>query len=125
MTRKRYVKLAMSRGIGRNQANEIADTVSVVGTYKELNKATAVYAYAKRIVDGIQSAGKALCKFVENLSNALVNAMDAIKELFSGIFNVMHKIHPRQRYRIAKKLGPDTYPVFFHRKPIYHCRNNC
>lgn len=36
MTRKRFVKLAMSRGIRRNDAGEVAQKVSEAGTYDEL-----------------------------------------------------------------------------------------
>lgn len=36
MTRKRFVKLAMSRGIRRNDAEEVAQRVSEAGTYDEL-----------------------------------------------------------------------------------------
>lgn len=36
MTRKRFVKLAMSRGIRRNDAEEVAQKVSEAGAYDEL-----------------------------------------------------------------------------------------
>lgn len=42
MTRKRFIKLAMSNGKQRNEAREIAKCVELVGSYDALYRATAL-----------------------------------------------------------------------------------
>ena len=73
------------------------------------------------IRDDIDKLVKAIESFMDAIAEIIKPATDWLADICAQIV----ELPPRQRYQIVKKLGTDTYPVFFHRKPIYHCRNNC
>jgi hypothetical protein len=125
MTRKRYIKLAMSYGVSRNKANELANNVSRFGTYEDLKQATALYRAAERIVNGAKKAAERVEQFFVALSETVCAAADALSDFINRVHDAISNMNPRQRYKAVKRLGPDTYPIFFNRPHIYHCRNNC
>ena len=68
--------------------------------------------------------------------DVVVDALEEIKRLFNMLADFVHEnlldvfdailaLEPRRRYKLVRKIGEPFLPLFFNRKGIYHCRNNC
>lgn len=79
MKRKRFVKLLMSKGFDRNEANRIAVKTNM--PYKvQIDKEFAIF----RLCGGLRNAAKAFAKFTRNIEKAtctLKEATSAFKSL--------------------------------------------
>ncbi len=64
---------------------------------------------------------RCLCEKVKSVYDALARALNTHSvDMQSMLVSMML----RERYKIVKRLGSD-YRVYFCRKGVYHCRNNC
>ena len=69
----------------------------------------------------VREALHCLCEKVKSAYDALARALNTHSvDMQSMLASMM----PRERYKIVKRLGLD-YRVYFCRKGVYHCRNNC
>ena len=76
-----------------------------------------VQMYLKTVRDTL----RCLCEKVKSACDALARALNTHSvDMQSMLASMM----PRERYKIVKRLGLD-YRVYFCRKDVYHCRNNC
>ncbi len=53
---------------------------------------------------------------------------EKIKKTFNELgklFQEIREITPVERYKLVKKIEPKLTPIFFNRKHVVHCRNNC
>lgn len=64
---------------------------------------------------------RCLCKKAQSIFESLTLALDTHSVDAQSILTSMML---RERYKIVKRLGSD-YRVYFCRKGVYHCRNNC
>ncbi|SCJ78807.1 Uncharacterised protein [uncultured Flavonifractor sp.] len=82
MTRKRFVKLIMARGISRNEANELAGrVVDACVSYKDAYKAYTTS--LPKVFDTIRTAVEA----IQRVANAICIGMSAFAEAFSSALN--------------------------------------
>lgn len=86
MTRKRFVKLCMANGYGRNAANRIADAVVADGkTYAEVYKAlSAVKKLTATIIPAISEAVERFTKAASKMATSLGKAADAFTKAFQA-----------------------------------------
>lgn len=76
----------------------------------------------------LQAMDDAFEKFMECIRvaiDAITKKLKPIIDLVADSCVKIIKLPPRQRYKMVKRLGVHNYPIFFSRKPIYRCRNNC
>lgn len=64
---------------------------------------------------------RCLCTKVQSVFESLTRALNTHSVDAQSILTSMM---PCERYKIVKRLGLD-YRVYFCRKGVYHCRNNC
>lgn len=79
------------------------------------------------ILKAIEDSIDKLIKIFEPIVVAAIEAVAVVVELAKRISDAYKEVDnspPQQRYKMVKKLGVNTYPVFFRRKALYHCRNN-
>lgn len=62
-----------------------------------------------------------LCKKAQSIFESLARALNTHSV---DTRSILASMMPRERYKIVKRLGLD-YRVYFSRKGVYHCRNNC
>lgn len=75
MTRKRFIKLAMSCGVQRNEVALIASLISVYGSYTNLMRAYSMRFSATKATNAIKKAACSIAKklyhfFCNNLYNS-------------------------------------------------------
>ena len=85
MTRKRFIKLMMAKGLQKNKAREIALLVHTCGSYDKLYKTTAVlftvtHQFIPAMVKAISSVGEAACRAAEAMSKCLTMSIPWVRE---------------------------------------------
>lgn len=79
MTRKRFVKLLMSRGYSRNEANSKAQAAVSAGvTYEQAYFAVRVEAGDKEALEAVQAACERIVEAVRSITEAAMAASMAI-----------------------------------------------
>lgn len=78
MKRKRFLKLVMSYGVQRNEAERLAKMVCVYGSYE------AVFAHYRLYLEG-RCATMGIRKVYASIVRALRPVVKSIREFFSGI----------------------------------------
>lgn len=78
MKRKRFVKLAMSYGVQRNEAERLAKLVYVLGSYED------VFAHYRLYLEG-RRATSALKSVYASVVRAFRPIVKSLREFFSGI----------------------------------------
>lgn len=78
MKRKRFVKLAMSYGVQRNEAERLAKLVCVLGSYED------VFAHYRLYLEG-RRATMALRRVYKTVVRAVRPMVECLREFFSGI----------------------------------------
>jgi hypothetical protein len=78
LKRKRFVKLAMSYGVQRNEAERLAKMVCVLGSYEAVLEHYRLYLEGRRAVAVFQRIYKSILRAVRPMVKSL-------REFFSGI----------------------------------------
>ena len=78
MKRKRFVKLAMSYGVQRNEAERLAKLVCVLGSYE------AVFAHYRHYLEG-KRAIAVFQRIYKSVLRAVRPMVKSLREFFSGI----------------------------------------
>ena len=96
MTRKRFVKLLMSKGYSRNEANQIADTRKKDQPYAELCF-TACFAkdfpdMHTRFMEAAQRIVTEVCAAMDKFAEDLKKVAESIHEAVPGIIENMRRL---------------------------------
>lgn len=84
MTRKRYIKLLMSHGVSRNQANEMAQETSMMYSYE---KGYRMWKLVNDLDSPLKSIGEAASRMTESLGR-IVSAIGVAASAFSSALTV-------------------------------------
>lgn len=88
MTRKRFVKLLMSEGLSRNEANDLATDVDEGYSYDELY---CIHCVLPTISDAIERTGTAIKCLVQGICDIIPTVVQAITEILPVALSILEK----------------------------------
>lgn len=88
MSRKRFIKLAMSHGLQRNEAELLSLYVGVYGSYSKLYEHNKSRLHIKRWTTDVQNAAvkltKSIIDFYDKFKKSILEAAEAWKSILTS-----------------------------------------